>query len=111
MSRDDAYLLDILLLAKDAREFTRAHTEESFRSDRQCQFAVIRCIEVMGEAAKRLSNEAKEKHPALPWQAMARMRDMLIHSYDKVDIDEVWKTVSRDIPQVIAILEPLFPDA
>ena len=49
MARDDAYLLDLLLMAKDAREFTKNHTRESFIADLQCQYAVIRCLEVMGE--------------------------------------------------------------
>lgn len=52
---DDAYLLDILLMAKDAREFTRDHSRESFAADRQCQYAVIRSLEVIGEVSKRLS--------------------------------------------------------
>jgi uncharacterized protein with HEPN domain len=55
MARDDAYLLDILLMAEDARDFTRDHTWESFTADRQCQYAVIRCLEIIGEVSKRLS--------------------------------------------------------
>lgn len=52
MSRDDTYLLDLLLMAKDAREFVKNQTRESFVADRKCQYAVIRCLEVIGEAAK-----------------------------------------------------------
>jgi uncharacterized protein with HEPN domain len=103
---DDAYLLDILLMAKDAREFTRDHSRESFAADRQCQYAVIRCLEVIGEVSKRLSPETLDRFASIEWSAMARMRDMLIHSYGKVDLDEVWDTVSLDIPRLITILEP-----
>lgn len=106
MARDDAYLLDILLMAQDARDFTRQHTRESFAADRQCQYAVIRCLEVIGEVSKRLSPETRQKYAPVEWSAMARMRDMLIHSYGKVDLDDVWETVSRDIPRLIAALEP-----
>lgn len=106
MPRDDAYLLDILLMARDAREFTKDHTRESFARDRQCQYAVIRCLEVIGEVSKRLSPETLSRFPGVEWAAMARMRDMLIHSYGKVDLDDVWDTVSRDIPDLIRILGP-----
>lgn len=106
MARDDAYLLDILLMAKDARDFTRDHTRESFTADRQCQYAVIRCLEVIGEVSKRLSPETLSRFASIEWSAMARMRDMLIHSYGKVDLDDVWDTVSQDIPRLITVLEP-----
>ena len=106
MARDDAYLLDLLLMAKDAREFTKNHTRESFIANRQCQYAVIRCLEVIGEVSKRLSPETLNGFASIEWSAMARMRDMLIHSYGKVDLDEIWDTVNQDIPRLIAILEP-----
>jgi len=106
MVRDDAYLLDIPLMAKDAREFTKRHTRESFSADRECQYAVIRCLEVIGEVSKRLSPETLKRFSLVEWSAMARMRDMLIHSYGKVDLDDVWVTVSQDIPRLITILEP-----
>ncbi|MFA5378783.1 MAG: DUF86 domain-containing protein [Dehalococcoidia bacterium] len=106
MSRDDAYLLDILIMAKDAREFTKNHTHESFIADRQCQYAVIRCLEIIGEVSKRLTPETTARYSSVEWSAMARMRDMLIHSYGKIDLDDIWDTVNRDIPLLITILEP-----
>lgn len=105
MARDDAYLLDLLLMAKDAREFTKNHTRKSFIADRQCQYAVIRCLEVIGEVSKRLSPETLKQFTSIEWSAMARMRDMLIHSYGKIDINEIWDTVNQDIPRLIRILE------
>ena len=93
-------------MAKDADEFIRNHTRESFATDRQCQYAVILCLEVIGEVSKRLSPETLSRFHVIEWSAMARMRDMLIHSYGKVDLDEVWDTVKRDIPRLIAVLEP-----
>ena len=109
MARDDAYLLDILLMATDARDFTRHHTRESFAADRQCQYAVIRCLEVIGEVSKRLSPETKQLYSSIEWSAMARMRDMLIHAYGKVDLDDVRETTAGDIPGLIASPEPDFP--
>lgn len=109
MSRDAAYLLDILLYAKDAAEFTADMSKEAFLSDHKCQFAVMRCFEVMGEAAKRLSEDIQQTNPDIPWSKMAKMRDLLIHAYQKVDLDEVWKTVKNDIPPLIASIERLVP--
>ena len=107
MARDDAYLLDLLLMAKDAQEFTKNHTLQSFKADRQCQYAVIRCLEVIGEVSKRLSPETLKQFESVEWSAMARMRDMLIHSYGKVNLEEIWDTVNQDIPLLITILEPV----
>jgi uncharacterized protein with HEPN domain len=64
---------------------------------------------VIGEIAKRITQETRLQHPALPWSDMARMRDMLIHSYGKVDVDNVWDTVQRDLPPLIRYLEKILP--
>jgi uncharacterized protein with HEPN domain len=109
MPRDMAYLLDILIHARDARHFTAGMTKGQFLSDRKCQFAVIRCIEVIGEAAKRLSQDARERFPQIPWSQMARMRDLLIHAYDRIVLDEVWTTVRTDLPTLISVLETIVP--
>jgi uncharacterized protein with HEPN domain len=55
------------------------------------QDALIRCLEVIGEASKRLSNELRDQHPQVPWRSMAGMRDLLIHAYDTVDLEEIWE--------------------
>ncbi|MDP2897265.1 MAG: DUF86 domain-containing protein [bacterium] len=109
MPRDMAYLLDILIHARHARHFTAGMTKADFLSDRKCQFAVIRCIEVMGEAVKRLSQNVRERFPQIPWPQMARMRDLLIHAYDRIVLDEVWTTVQSDLPTLISVLETIVP--
>ncbi|MEK7773100.1 MAG: DUF86 domain-containing protein [Deltaproteobacteria bacterium] len=109
MSRDASYLLDILLHAKDAAEFTADMSKEAFLSDHKCQFAVIRCFEVIGEAAKHLSKNTQMTNSDIPWAKMAKMRDLLIHAYQRVDLDEVWDTVKNDIPTLIASIERLIP--
>lgn len=65
---------------------------------------------VLGEAVKRLSDGFRTKHPEIPWKSLAGMRDKLIHAYDAVDLDEVWKTIHAEIPRLIHLLEPLAPD-
>ena len=109
MQRDIAYILDILLSAKDAQQFTKGIDYKVFLDDRKCQLAVVRCLEVIGEATKRLSETFRKSHPSIPWSKMAGMRDVLIHAYDRVDIERVWTTVRDEIPPLIEALESIVP--
>lgn len=109
MSRDISYLLDILLYAREIRAFMVGIDRDAFMFDRKTQYAVIRCFEVMGEAVKRVSNDVRKRHPDIHWSSMAKMRDLLIHAYDRVDLDEVWDTVQNDIPDLIIALERIVP--
>jgi uncharacterized protein with HEPN domain len=92
------YLNDIVEAISLIEEFTEGMTFEEFLSDRKTQFAVIRALEVIGEAAKAIPDDFKRSHPRLPWREMARMRDKLIHAYFGVDLRVVWKTIKEDIP-------------
>jgi len=71
--------------------------------------AVLYQLIVMGEAVKRLSAELRQRHTEIPWALIAGMRDHLIHGYDVVDWHEVWKTATRDVPELLSKLEPLLP--
>lgn len=72
-------------------------------------YAVTYCLEVIGEAAKRLSDECQSTYPDVSWSAMSRMLDLLIHAYGRVDLNEVWDTVQHDIPVLISSLEQIVP--
>jgi uncharacterized protein with HEPN domain len=109
MRRDPQYLLDILEAAKKACSYVAGITKEVFLKDTLCQDAVIRRLEIIGEAARRLSPEARQTLPGLAWNAMIGMRNVLVHEYDDVDLHVVWETVQKDLPSLIAILEPLVP--
>jgi len=109
MSRDDATLLDIANAARLIHAFIQGMTKETFLGDPKTQSAVLHQVTVIGEAVKRLSQAFRERHPILPWSLMAGMRDHLIHGYDAVDLDEVWQTASRDVPEVLIKLAPLLP--
>lgn len=107
MQRDEATLLDIAKAARSVQIFIRGLDKESFLTDYKTQSAVLYQIVVTGEAVKRLSHEFRENHPGIPWSLIAGMRDILIHGYDVVDWDEVWKTATSDVPELLAKIEPL----
>lgn len=111
MSRDPQYLLDIVEAAKLAVRYVAGKTQEEFLHDTLCQDAVIRRLEIIGEAARRLSPEARTSLPELTWNAMIGMRNLLIHEYDDVDLSIVWDTVRIGLPALINAIEPLVPVA
>lgn len=82
-------------------DFTDGMSYDDFNSDEKTLYAVIRCIEVIGEAVKRLPEDFRDSNPEIPWKAMAGMRDRLIHGYDIVDNEIVWNTITKTIPSLI----------
>ncbi len=92
------YVADILNAAREVEDFTRGMSSEEFAADRKTVNAVIRSLEVMGEAAKRIPQHLRDQYPAIPWKQMAGMRDKLIHEYSGVDLETVWAVVKRELP-------------
>jgi uncharacterized protein with HEPN domain len=109
MSRDDTYLVDILESAKIALDYVIGKTRDEFAGDLQCQDAVVRRIEIIGEAARRVSQETRDKYAHIPWREMTSMRNLVIHEYDVVDIDQVWDTVRQKLPPLIEELAKIVP--
>jgi uncharacterized protein with HEPN domain len=109
MTRDEATLLDIVKAAQLASSFIQGMTKESFLDDIKTQSSVLYQLAVIGEAVKRLSHAFRAQHPDVPWQLIAGMRDHVIHGYDVVDWDEVWETATRDVPDLLAKIEPWLP--
>jgi uncharacterized protein with HEPN domain len=109
MPHDETTLLDIAQAARLILVFTQGMDKTAFLQDLKTQSAILHQLMVMGEAVKRLSQEFRARHPAIPWAPVAGMRDKLIHAYDIVDFDEVWKTVDTDVPTLLSLLEPLLP--
>ena len=87
------------------RQYIEGLDYETFRGDEPGKDAVMRRLEIIGEATKRLSEIFKAAHPDIPWRKMAGMRDMLIHAYDAVDSLEVWKVAMMSLPTLIEALE------
>jgi uncharacterized protein with HEPN domain len=109
MTRDEAGLLDILNAARAAQRFVAGMTLEQFSGDEKTQSAVLHQLLVLGEAAKRVSAAFRAAHRDIPWRLMTGMRDNLIHEYDEVELSDVWDTIARDLPSLIAAVEPLVP--
>ena len=101
MKNDGVYLRHIRDAIRDIEEYTAAG-REAFLSDRMRQDAVIRKLEIIGEAVKRLSEDTKSRQPSIPWKQIAGMRDRLSHDYFGVDLDLVWRVVERDLPTLAA---------
>ena len=110
MPRDDsAYLLDMLLAARDAVSFTDSMAYHEFSRDRRTQLSVLKSVEIVGEAAAQVSETTKRAHPAIPWREIVGMRNRLVHVYFDIDLRLVWDTVRDDLPVLIDRLEPLVP--
>jgi uncharacterized protein with HEPN domain len=109
MWRDEALLLDILLAARDAKEFSRGLTRESLGASKLHQHAIVRALGIVGEAAGKVSREFRDAHPEVPWKQIVGLRNRLIHDYTNVDLGRVWEVVTEHVPVLIARVEPLVP--
>jgi uncharacterized protein with HEPN domain len=93
------YVKDIYDAIDAAEEFVNGWTFEDFASDRKTQFAVIRALEIIGEATKNIPYEVREKYPSVPWKDLAGIRDKLIHAYFGVNLEVVRLSVKEGIPE------------
>jgi len=110
MRRYDLYIKDIIEHIEKAQRFIEGLDFQDFVRDEKTVYAVIRCIEIIGEASKAVPREVREKHPEIPWKAMAGMRDRLIHGYFGMNPEIVWITVVKDLPPLKEKLEKLLDE-
>jgi uncharacterized protein with HEPN domain len=90
--------------ALEAVEMLRGQERDDLKRDRILQLALVRLVEIVGEAATRVSQEGQARWPAIPWPQARGMRNRLIHGYDKVDLDVLWDTIQDDLPALIVQL-------
>ncbi len=107
LPEDRVRLLHMRDAAREAIGFAAGRTRDDLETDRQLLLAIVKDVEIVGEAASRLGAEFRSAHPELPWKAIVAMRNRLIHAYFDVDRDIVWNTVAVDLPFVIRAIETM----
>jgi len=98
-------LLDMLENASAAQDFVQGLTVEAFTADRRTLYAVIRCLEIISEASRRVDVATVERHPHVPWRQMADAGNVYRHRYDNISARLVWRTVMDRLPDVIAVCQ------
>ncbi|HQP49274.1 MAG TPA: DUF86 domain-containing protein [Spirochaetota bacterium] len=108
MRRDDSiYVLHAIEAAEKAIQFVEEEERTSLEKDEKLSLALIRLLEVIGEAVSGISESTKNKYPEIPWKKMVAMRNRLIHGYFDVNYDIVWDTIKNDLPDVILLLKDI----
>jgi len=103
--RDAAYLWDMLDAARTVEQLSSGLDFTQYSNDRRTQLAVERSLEIIGEAARRVSASFQNSHPEIPWRQIIGQRNVLIHEYGEVKQERIWKTVTENIPQLIELLK------
>lgn len=103
--RDAAAIFDMLERARRAVHRLGALSFEDFQADEDSQDVVVHCLEIIGEAAGRISPSGRAAHPDVPWKLVVATHNRLIHDYSSIDLEAVWNTVTRDLPPLVAALE------
>ena len=109
MRRDPSYLLDMMHAARDATKFASDLTFQQFEQSPLHRNAILKSLEIIGEAASRLGAETKDAHPEIEWHKIIGMRHHLVHGYFNVNNVRVWQVVKDDLPALISQLESIVP--
>jgi len=109
VERDTAFLWDMLDSARSACEFTTGVCFDAYQHDRKLQLAVERAVEIIGEAARRVSEEYRRAHPEIPWRSMIAQRNVLVHEYGEIKHERMWVLVTEHLPALVRDLEKLVP--
>ena len=104
------YVQDILESIYDIEKFTEEMDFESFTKDKKTIYAVVRAIEIIGEAAKNIPKSIRGKYSKIPWKKLAGIRDKLIHEYFGVDLEILWEVVKKDIPMLKPLIQNVLAD-
>ncbi len=108
-SRDAAYLWDIIETGRAVSDFTAGVKPIEYLDDRKLQMAVERAVEIIGEAARRVSDSFKADHPEILWRQIVAQRHVIAHEYSEIKQERLWLVATRDVPILVRQLEPLLP--
>lgn len=110
LEKDDrSFLWDMLDASQTVRKFVSSRTYYDYQNDRMLRNAVERNIEIIGEAAGKISKEFRETHPEVPWQQIIAQRHVLVHEYGELEDELLWKVATTRVPELISILEKIMP--
>jgi len=109
--RDAGYLLDMLLHARGVAQSVAGRTLEDYVADENLRLAVERRIEIIGEAARRVSRQFQDRHPEIPWGKIIAQRNVLVHDYGEIEDEIIWAVATASIPELIRLIEPITPSA
>lgn len=107
LDSDHNRILHMLEAAREGMAFVRSRTRAELATDAQLRFALIRALEIIGEAASRIDPKFRAAHPEIPWQPMIGARNRLVHAYFDIDNDIVWATATQALPTLVSMLEAL----
>jgi uncharacterized protein with HEPN domain len=107
MRREDAAVRDMLDFARDVLAFTDGFDEAAFCENRVVQAAVLYQLTAIGEAVRRVLRPTRLAHPEVPWIRISNLRNVIVHEYDDVRLPRIWMVVTRDIPALVAVLDPI----
>ena len=107
--RDAGYLWDMLDNARSVRRVASSASQERLIEDRDLQLLLERAIEIIDEAAGRVSPGFRNAHAEIPWVQIIGLRNVIVHEYGDIDYDLIWRVATHDVPVLIAALEPIVP--
>jgi uncharacterized protein with HEPN domain len=108
-SRDAVYLWDMVDAARTAQAIAKETIYDQFLTDRIKRLAMERAIQIIGEAAHRVSDSFKQAHPEIPWASIVAQRNMIVHQYARIDYERIWQVATDHASQLISQIEPLLP--
>jgi len=111
LAADSIRLRHMLDAAREVVSFALGKDRPSLNADRQLTLALVKAVEIIGEAAGKVTEECRQEFPQIPWASIIGMRNRLIHAYFDIDLDILWKTIIEDIPPLIVDLEKIIPPA
>lgn len=108
-NHDAALLADMLEFAERASSYVRGRTLEEYLSNDMLRSAVERVVQIVGEAASKVSTEFRNAHPEVPWRPIVAQRHILVHDYGDLDDDKIWRVATVHVVALVALLRPLLP--
>lgn len=109
--RDPGRLEDILKAANNVMSFIVGYTYETFVTDKMCYYAVLKNLEIIGEASYMLTKEFRERHTGIPWNSIIKMRHILVHGYATILPEIMWQTATEDVPQLVLSINAIIQGA